>query len=165
MAISLSKGSVKRYELWFSIDSIHDWLNINLINSYTNHSLYITHLVKGSPLSSTPSVKDSSNHFSGKGIYKSYNSVLLVLPSASVWLLYIMAWSPTLAYIELVSERQCDNRVKMMSSEAHVREVSDVVNSEQCGWEQSQIKDDEACIWYSTFNKTQLGFFIIIWFR
>ena len=75
-----------------------------------------------------------------------------------------MAWSPTIAYIELVSESQCDNRGKFVSSEAHMWEVIDVVSSEQCGWEQSQIKDDKPCIWYSTFNKTQLGSFILIWF-
>ena len=57
--ISQIVHSYYQYQLWYVIDFAYEWLNIYLIDLYTNHSLYITHLVKGSPPSPAVSVRCS----------------------------------------------------------------------------------------------------------
>jgi hypothetical protein len=59
VGICLTKGTLIIYQSWSLTPSNYEWLNINLINLYTNHSLYITHLVKGSPPSPAVSVRCS----------------------------------------------------------------------------------------------------------
>ena len=51
-----------------------------------------------------------------------------------------MGWSPTVAYIELVSESQCDNRAKFVSSEAHVWEVIDMEVASNVGESRARSK-------------------------
>ena len=66
--ISMTDGALCTYQFWYEIDFAYEWLNIYLIDLYTNHSLYITQLVKGSLLSSTVSVLSRIKYTSWKRI-------------------------------------------------------------------------------------------------